>query len=580
MAKQIELFDTFPIRVNVSKKNRKVIISDAKKEVKGGYSLICEVDATHSGTLINNRIYPPDKMQRGVRTWTAPYKKPVLINHDDTKDPVGRVIAAKYIRTPKGTDTDDYKPVLRESEGYGYQRLTVKITEPEAIQKVLDGRYETVSVRMATDHCWCSICEQDWSGEDGPCDHVPGQKYDGKLAFMTTGELNYREVSFVNIPADEYAGVKEAMITEKRDASEVSVYANNDSDKVLSDLGSGENLYTLLDTETEDSDSLVSYLLDKSSKSKKMDKEEDVKLTELTKEQLKDLDVVKSMIKEAVDAAIEAAAKELADKSAKDCEQKMKDALEAATKEAEDAKKKKEEKEVEEDEDAKKKKKGDGSEDEDEDAKKKKEEEKEEDEDEKKKKEMKKEEEEEEKEEEEEEEDKKKKGKTAKGTPVPNILPENKGKGKSGGSKHGAGNQGPVGEDPGDASEDTDMKDQLKNMLDENVKINSELHRMVAERLYDLKKVLRKPDVVGITTPDARDKKVGEFAQRSIDSLKDQINDLIKEQEIALTTGMDGKGLDSPAIAQSDLTNEVLSDKLKKTEGKRETLTRLFPKAR
>jgi hypothetical protein len=47
-------------------------------------------------------------------------------------------------------------------------------------------------------------------------------------------------------------------------------------------------------------------------------------------------------------------------------------------------------------------------------------------------------------EEEEEEEDKKKK----KGSPA-----ENKEKGKSGGSKHGAGNMSPTGEDPGDSVE-------------------------------------------------------------------------------------------------------------------------------
>jgi hypothetical protein len=316
MSKQIELFDTFQIKLNTENHKKETLISDAKNEVKNGYSLVCEVDATHAGTLINNRIYPPESMQKGLKTWTSPYKKPVLVNHDDTKDPIGRVISAKYLKTSRGTDMKEYKPVLRDSDGYGYQRLTIKVTDPEAIQKILDGRYETVSVRMSTDHAICSVCGSDWSGSDGPCEHTPGQKYDGKLAYMTTGALSYREMSFVNIPADEYAGVKEAIMSGSQDASEIKMYASNDAEKVLADLESGENLYTMLDSESEDSDSVVTYLLDKSSAAKKIYKEEDVKLTELTKDQLKDLDVVKELIKEAVDTSVSDAAK--------DCESKLK----------------------------------------------------------------------------------------------------------------------------------------------------------------------------------------------------------------------------------------------------------------
>ena len=577
MAKQLELFDTFQIKVKAGEQKSNAIISDSKDEVKSGYSLVCEIDATHAGTLINNRIYPPESMQKGIRSWTSPYKKPVLVNHDDTKDPIGRVISAKYFKTPRGSDMKEYKPVLRDSDGYGYQRLTVKITDPDAIQKILDGRYETVSVRMATDHAICSVCGSDWSGEDGPCDHTPGQKYDGKLAYMTTGTLNYREMSFVNIPADEYAGVKEAIISGTKDASELKMYASNNTEKVLADLCSGENLYAMVDSESEDSDGVVTFLLDKANKSKQIYKEEDVKLTELTKDQLKDLDAVKELIKEAVDANMVIAAKDLEDKMKKlkeDCiknsapeEEKAAEVpAEAAPETTPESAPAAEEKPAEEKpaEEAKPEiANAEASEDDSEDAKKKKKEAEE-----KKKKEPKK--------EEEEEEDKKKKKK---------VSPaENKGKGKSGGSKHGAGNQSPVGEDPGDSVEisekEKELEDSSSKVLDENVKINAELHKMVAERLYDLKKTLRKPDVVGISTPDARDKKVEEFAQRSIDSLKDQIKDLLVEQDNALSAGFGGKDVEDPSISRSDLTNEVLEDKKKTKEGKQETLTRLFSKSK
>ena len=343
MTKHFELIDNIPVTFKIRNENKKSILADSTQEIKKGYSLVCEVNATHAGTLINNRIYPPESMRKGIRTWTSPYKKPVLVNHDDTKDPVGRVISAKYFQTQNKFDLSEYKPILHESEGYGYQKLTIKVTDQDAIQKILDGRYETVSVRMTTDHCYCSICDSDWSGGDGPCEHTPGSKYDGKLAYITTGDLSYREISFVNIPADEYAGVKEAIISEQKDAAEVSIYANNDSEKVLADLSNGSNLYALIDSEADDSDNIVTYLLDKSNKSRKIDKEEDVKLTELTREQLQDSDLFKQMVQEELDKAIKAAKKDCAD-AAKECEAKMKKMKDEYDLALEDAKKKKEEK--------------------------------------------------------------------------------------------------------------------------------------------------------------------------------------------------------------------------------------------
>lgn len=531
MGKQIEIFDTFNLKMPADKKNFSTILSDSTKEVKGGYNLICEVDATHAGTLINNRIYPPESMRRGTRTWTTPYKKPVLTNHDDAQDPIGRVIAAKYIKTDRGMKSDKYDPILRESDGYGYQRLTLKITDPMAIQKILDGRYETVSVRMSTEHCYCSICNQDWSGDEGPCDHTPGQKYEGKLAYMTTGDLSYREVSFVNIPADEFAGVKEAIIAENKDSKEVKLFASSEDEKVFADLSTGTNLYTMVDSVAEESDGLAIHLIEKSRNIQKIDKEEVVvNLNELTKDQLKDLDVVKELINEAIDA------------SNKECEAKLKKIAEDCAKQSDSAADNKEDKKDQEEE---------------------------------------------------------KTGEAEAAPQAEEKAPE--------AAAEGAASEEPkaeekveekVEEKPEEKTEEAaeekteepskdakeedkvkELEDSNKKMLDENVKLNSELHRMVAERLYDLKKTLRKPDVAGISTPDARSKKIEEFAQRSIDSLKDQIKDLLVEQESALTTSFDGTS-DNPSIAQQDVLAEVVHEKQKVAEGKRETLTRLFPKAK
>ena len=454
------------------------------------------------------------------------------------------------------------------------------------------------------------------------CEHTPGTKYEDKLAYLTTGDLNYREISFVNIPADEYAGVKEAVISEHKDSVGVGVYANNDSEKVLSDLRTGKNLYVLLDAEAEGSDDIVTHLLDEINKTKTSDEEEEGMLT---KEQLMDLDLVKQIIKDAKEQAIKDSD---CDKSKKECEdavKKLREEMDAMKKKSkdddddddEDAKgKKKDDDEDDDDEDAKGKKKikNDDDDDDDSDAKKKKESDdddedskkkkiknddddddsddddedakgkKKDDEEEEEEKEEEKEEEEEEKEEDDDDDDddaKKKKVKdevkkgSHKGGPAPVNSSENKGKGKKGGVKHGAGNLSPVGEDPGDS-----LKESNKKLLDENVRINTQLHKMYAEQLYDLKKELRKPDVVSVSTPDARKEKIEEYAGRSINSLKDQIEDLKLERENALATGFGGQDVASPALSQSDLTNEVLEDKKKVKEGKRDTLTRLFPKSK
>ena len=554
--KQLDLFDTLPIKIVVDKNKKDVIMKDSES-VKTGYNLICEVDATHSGTLINNRIYPPDSMEKGVKSWTKPYKKPVLINHDDTSDPVGRVIKAKYFKTLRGEETKDYKPILKRSDGYGFQRLTVKVTDPTAIQKILDGRYETVSVRMNTDHAWCSICNIDWSN-DGPCEHMPGQMYDNKLAYITTGDLSYREVSFVNIPADEFAGVKEALLTsgeagiQKSDSINISLYANNSEEKVLSSLGvsDSENLYNLLDSDIEESDDVVLHLLEKSSKVQKDNKEEDVKLEDLTREQLIELPQVKELIKEEIAKNVEDTKKseqeacelriteEKKDMVSKEEHEKVLVELNTL-KGAQDSEETKEEAAKED---------AESGEPENETNK-----------------------------DESQTEAKENADKTADEDPAEEgkeeaEAPEEKGEENPEEPKASSDSEQSLQE------EIDKLKLEKKKLLDDNVKINSELHKMVAERLYDLKKTLNKPDVMSIKTPDARNKKVEEFAQRSVDSLKDQINDLLLEQKNAISSFE--KSISNPGIAPADKTNEVEFSKkaIERKETKKDTLTRLFSK--
>ena len=56
------------------------------------------IAATHAGKITrNNGFYLPHKMQAGAATFTAQFPKPVQVHHDAERDPVGRVIAARYV---------------------------------------------------------------------------------------------------------------------------------------------------------------------------------------------------------------------------------------------------------------------------------------------------------------------------------------------------------------------------------------------------------------------------------------------------------------------------------------------------
>lgn len=205
---------------------REVLRDAESKKQKAGYQpgtsvLEVRLDATHSGMLINGRTYPGKRMKAGARTWTDPYEKPVHAHHrsgkglGDAEDPRGRAKKATYVQTVQGSLwEDDHKNPL--PMGTGYIELVVHVTDQDTIQKVLDGRFQTVSQSFDTDGMYCSICDQDWYHGPG-CEHVPGGRdkdgkkgKKGKPAHFYTGTLRYDEISFVNVPADPLALVHSA----------------------------------------------------------------------------------------------------------------------------------------------------------------------------------------------------------------------------------------------------------------------------------------------------------------------------------------------------------------------------------
>jgi hypothetical protein len=201
-----------------------------------GQPLRVSIVATHAGRITRNHgFYLPQKMRDGAKTLMSEYGKPILLHHNDHNDPVGRVIAARYVdtsgtftrdsaqdslikricdsRTPFFTMLDLFDQ-LSETDllkdpafpGLGHIVVDADISDENAIKKILDKRYLTVSIGATTDRAVCSVCKTDWV-EEGRCEHIPGKNYEDKLCVVIAGSLFYDEVSFVNAPADPLARV-------------------------------------------------------------------------------------------------------------------------------------------------------------------------------------------------------------------------------------------------------------------------------------------------------------------------------------------------------------------------------------
>lgn len=182
-----------------------------------------DIDATHSGVITNLRTYPGIYVSKGYKSFiskerggTADYDKPILMHHNVEEDPIGRVVDAKYTPFKMGDQFEyDYlSPEEVGGKGSGVVTIKALITDSEAIQKIIDGRYLSVSAGHTSPRMLCSICGD--SIRD--CSHLPGEFYDeegtdkattetGRLCYGITGPMTYHECSIVNLPAQPPAKI-------------------------------------------------------------------------------------------------------------------------------------------------------------------------------------------------------------------------------------------------------------------------------------------------------------------------------------------------------------------------------------
>ena len=226
----------------------KLMDSDKSGEATLPTAIDVLFEATHSGVNRNNWNYHSDSMLKDTSSWKFPYAKPFLKNHDMYSEPMGRARDAYHGVSEFNNERDCINVVFR-------------ITDKEAIEKFLDGRYRTMSIGGKVGHVQCSICGKDIL-KDGIfkfCGHWRGETYAGQKAIWNGRDIEYKEGSVVNSPADDWAQVKKISLVSSESNKDGE---ENQGEAVTNNAGTGakdseEDLAGIIDsvvpTETDDS---------------------------------------------------------------------------------------------------------------------------------------------------------------------------------------------------------------------------------------------------------------------------------------------------------------------------------------
>lgn len=213
--------------VNDSGKKEDFDRSKALSKLGPKLRLIVDFDVTHSGTIVNGRVYPGKEIRKAIPTWTHPYKKAYLKQHPssglfasgDEPSVLGRVLGGRYIQLKDDLDNDWINPPLRD-QGSGYIVCPVEVSDKDAVEQIIDERILTVSVGMMPDKIICPFCLTDWvpsmnsTGEPPEkCEHRPKNAYkmDGVKGLMpfyfVARGIVYDHIANAFRPAQPYASV-------------------------------------------------------------------------------------------------------------------------------------------------------------------------------------------------------------------------------------------------------------------------------------------------------------------------------------------------------------------------------------
>lgn len=204
----------------------------------------------------NYYLYTSSAAKKGIHTWLEPCSKPMLTNHDSKSDAVGRILKSSIKSNPSLKDEPE-KAI----------ELEIRISDKEAIEKVLTKRYYTGSVGSSAKKVTCSFCDNVIT-ENGLCDgHFKGDVVDNERVYWIIDELTYSENSFVNKPADKFHRIVAVKINGKYINYEDLTYSEESLNEYLNLDYTNSNSNTELNNDTVESEmniikDLVDFTLD------------------------------------------------------------------------------------------------------------------------------------------------------------------------------------------------------------------------------------------------------------------------------------------------------------------------------
>ena len=155
-------------------------------------SIMVDIEGIHAIITTNLNYYEPHCLEMSVPKWTEPYERPLIMHHKEQDGvTIGRIKKCTYVESCKKT------------KGPGLV-FTCNIGNKEGIEGVKNGTLVTTSIGVMVRDLRCSICGKNLA-EEGECEHVKGQKYDGKLCYWIIKDMEPKELSYVIVPSDKYA---------------------------------------------------------------------------------------------------------------------------------------------------------------------------------------------------------------------------------------------------------------------------------------------------------------------------------------------------------------------------------------
>lgn len=221
------------------------VVNDMKSGKSKVSAIDVEAESTHSGKNHNYCIYYEDSMEKDAESFTNPFKKPMLKNHNDySGEPLGRVSRAWF--APSNL-TDERSAI----------HTITRVTDADAIEKFLDGRYQTLSIGGTMGTVTCNICGKTIlkDGKFKFCGHWKGETYKDQVCYWGVRDIDYNEHSVVNNPADDFAQVMKITVLTDNDKNKEGVGDNMN--------GKGNPTNTQASTETTQTTPVVNDSVDK-----------------------------------------------------------------------------------------------------------------------------------------------------------------------------------------------------------------------------------------------------------------------------------------------------------------------------